>query len=705
MIMMRQIFTILLFFFTLSTVLLLSFTFYSFLFLDISLELPEEDSLLLDDEGQVIHRLNNRRVVTQDEIPKRLKQAFIAIEDERFYRHWGVDPLGLLRAMIKNLQAKRILQGGSTITQQLAKIAFLSPERTFTRKLHELIIALRLEHMYTKDEILYHYLNHIYLGHGVYGLGEASSFYFDRDVQELSLEEMALLAGITQSPGRYSPLLQPEEAYYRRNLVLEKMEELMMIDPLEAQRARERPVEIPKNQEKSRVAPYFQDYIIEEMKSILGDTPQKTTIYTTLNLTIQREVERAIDTFLMDKENPPQVAVLVLDPHTGGIKAMVGGRDDEESFFNRATMAKRQSGSAFKPITYASALEGGLTAISSFRSTPTLFKTENGSYQPENFNKEYFYRDITLREALQYSDNVVSVKVQEEITVEETLKLAKSLGFTDHLPKTLSLVLGTGEVTPLSMALSYCSFANGGYGVKSYGIKEIKREDEVLYHRSPWKRRVLGEGTAFLITNILEGVINQGTASKIREKAPSFSAGKTGTSQDNRDAWFIGYTPSLLTCVWIGHDYPKDLKKTGGELAAPLWAKIMRGVIEEEGWRVPPGILREEICADTLLLVEESCSKTFEEYFLVGTEPSRSCSRHPQEEKDLFKIKEILEKDSTPSIEKKNREDKRHLFHGEKREEIEVEPIEVEEIDIDMREEEDSIKKIEDKIRSFLQGA
>lgn len=682
----------------------------SFLFIDIELDVEKEDTLLLDVHGEIIKILRTKRRIGRDEIPLTMKEAFIAIEDERFYRHIGLDPIGLLRAAITNLKERRIVQGGSTITQQLAKNAFLTHERTFYRKLQEMILALRLEHRYSKDEILYHYLNHIYLGHGVYGVREASLFYFSREVEELSLAEIALLAGITRAPELYSPLVHPNEALFRRNLVLDKMEDLQLIKSSEAEEARRRSLDLSIHRDEDLVAPYFQDYILEDLELIIGEEeiPPGHTIYTTLQLEIQREVEEIASSFLWSLssyQEPPQLAILVLDPQTGEIKAMVGGRDYQESAFNRVTRAKRQSGSAFKPITFAAALEEGLTPISTFMSQPTTFSTGDTTYQPENFNQEYFYREITLREALCYSDNVVAVKIQEEITPEKTLDLAYSLGFTTPLPGSLSLVLGTGEVTPLEIAQSYSSLANGGYQVQIHGIREVRDGEKILFKQGDSKRRVLREGTSSIITSILEDVIREGTARGIRGTAPPYSAGKTGTSQENRDAWFIGYTPSLLTCIWIGYDYPKDLEATGGSLAAPLWAKIMGSIApDEKGWKSAESILKREICKETVLLSTESCPETIEEYFLPGTAPSMRCNKHPQSERstpwslrdDFFPQEEDVEEDPWREEDGEDGEDEKD--EGEREENEDREEREEDEKDWGLWKEE-----IKEKIQSFLQ--
>lgn len=656
---------------------------------DIELEKGQEESVLLDRDGNIIHRFTPWNLSSGSEIPENLSNAFIAIEDERFYRHLGIDPLGVIRAAYTNFRAQEIVAGGSTITQQLAKNAFLSPERTFSRKIQELILALRLEQRYQKEEILLHYLNHIYFGHGVYGVGEAAHFFFQKEVQALKLEEMAVLAAITRAPALYSPLLRPERVLARRNLVLDKMEELEMITGQEAEKAQEAPLKVTDNPRDETTAPFFLQHIWEELQKHWkekDEIPPGLTIHSTLDPRVQEVVEGAREVFLSTAVHPPQLAVIVLDPKKGSILALVGGKDDQESTFNRATRAQRQSGSVFKPITFAWALESGLTPLSSFYSRPTTFQTLEGNYQPQNFNAHYREREITLREALRYSDNVVAVKIQEEVTVEKTIALAQQMGIESPLPQSLSLVLGTGSVTLLEMVQAYSVFANQGFLVPAHGIKRVTTRKETLYTANWDQKRVLKEGTAFLITHMLQEVITQGTARKIRDQAPTHGAGKTGTSQQQHDAYFVGYTQEYLTGIWIGYDEPKDLGGTGGELAAPLWADIM-GALDGDpspGW-VPQGVQEKSICQESHQLAGPGCPNPFQEYFLPGSSPYLYCQKHGEKKipGNLFQKRGEKEEEG----EKKTLPDE-NQEQGIKGEEKEQEEIQ---------------KRREEKIRRFLE--
>lgn len=560
---------------------------------------PPASSQILDMNGNLItniHATENRTLVTLDKIPKNLQNAFIAVEDNRFYEHSGVDPRGILRALYSNIVSGEVAEGGSTITQQLAKNAFLSQDRTITRKIQELVIAVRLEQQYTKDEILEMYLNQIYFGRGAYGVQAAAQTYFGKDVSQLNLSECAMLAGIPRSPNYYSPLNNLSAAMERRSEVLDQMAKYNYITADTAAKTKREQLQLvnPKEEEQNHTASYFIDYVTQEMIDKFGaDAVYKEglKIYVTLDMNMQKAAEQAVNSLLptyYDDANglkQPQGALVAIDPTTGYIKAMVGGRGTDQ--FNRATMAVRQPGSSFKPFTFATALEANMTPDTTIEDKP--FKL--GDWQPQNYNRT-FSGTVTMRQTAINSLNVPTVRLAEKVSIDKVLATAQNLGISTLVinskpgepnDKNLAASIGglTQGVTALDMAGAYSAFANHGIYTKPVAVvKVIDRKGKVIYENKPETKQVLTERTATLLTDMLQDVMTKGTGTGAKINRPS--AGKTGTTDNYQDAWFAGYTPNLVAIVWMGCDDNAQMPGiTGGTVPAKIWQNFMNAALKD----------------------------------------------------------------------------------------------------------------------------
>lgn len=527
--------------------------------------------------------------VRSKEIPRVVKEAFVAAEDRRFYQHHGVDIIGILRAAWYNLLNRKIVQGGSTITQQLARNAFLSPSRTFKRKIQEIFLAILLERYYTKDEILTFYLNRIYFGEGAWGIGAAAKTYFDKQVEDLTLAETALLAGLVRAPSYYNPFKNPEEALARRNTVLKQMEECGFSTPEQVAKAQAEPLNLKRGMIYNPEYPYpnFVDYVIATVEERFGDSVLfrgGLKIYTTLDIKAQQAAEAAMKNpsffpaRVRDSQGllQPQAAVVLLDPNTGAIRAMVGERNHVANRqYNRAYQAYRLPGSAIKPIlAYAPAIEYlGMTPDSVVVDEPVRF----GSYEPKNYDGRY-RGAVTLRDALAHSINVVAVKLLNTVGLERAAAFARNLGIeVDPAKDGLAAALGATHhgVTPLQMAAAYAAFANGGYYVKPYAVTRIVAPDgSVLAEYRPELRRAMKTETAKAIASMLKSAVQYGTGTKA--KIDNLAAGKTGTTDKGEDLWFCGWVPQMVGVVWMGWDLPRSMPGAyGGEYCAPMWRYIM----------------------------------------------------------------------------------------------------------------------------------
>lgn len=579
-----------------------------------------EASTLYDAEGEILASLGRGSgpFIPFGEIPRPVRDAVVAIEDFRFWSHPGVDLVGIARAVVVNLRRGGRAQGGSTITQQLARNLFLSPEKTYTRKFQEAIYALLLEARYAKSEILALYLNRVYFGDGAYGIEEAAQTYFGKSARALTLAEGALLAGLLRAPSRYSPYVNPDLALERRALVLSRMEELGLITAEEAERAKEAPLLLAGR--RGGQAPYFTDYVEAWLVERFGANrvfQEGLRVLTTLDQEVQFAAEEAL--------GEHQGAIVAIDPHTGHITAMVGGRDYRESQFNRATQSRRQPGSAFKPFVYAAALEQGWRMNDLVEDVPRAY----GGYAPRNFKEEY-WGAVTMKHALVESLNNGSVWLLNQVGVDRVLELARRLGITTLTPDDRHLAIALGGLTqgviPLEMAAAYVPFANGGLWYEPIPVKEVRdRSGNLLYVHRPRPRRVLSEEVAYFITDMLSDAITRGTGVAAAIGRPQ--AGKTGTTDDQVNAWFVGYTPELVAAVYLGNDDGRPVPGGGGTLAAPVWGRMMSAALSSRppsSFSVPPFVVT-GIPVDifTGLLANEACAFREFDSFVAWQVPDR----------------------------------------------------------------------------------
>ena len=741
-------------------------------------------SIVYSEEDGVVGKflLENRIPISYERFPKPMIQAFVAAEDAEFFQHKGIDYKGIVRALLKNLIAGRIVQGGSTITQQVTKTFFLTPKRSLLRKLKEVAYAFGLEHHLTKEEILSLYLNNIYLGNGAYGVEAASESYFNKRVEQLNLAEIAMVAGLVKAPSRYSPINNFSRAKSRQAYVLGRMTELGFINQDQKDRALRTPIKLQsRDSAYFSKAPYFTEFIRHQVERKYGKEKlyqEGLRIYTTLDLNLQRAAQQAVETGLREldkrqgfrgpirtlspnevkalskkkgsflplalheiheavilskddakksygiwvenrkgvlpysgmawalnvkprptfkpgklkdpsallqpgdvvqvkvmeiakKDQPPtftleqdpqvQGALLCIDPKTGYVKAMVGGRDFSESQFNRAVSSRRQPGSAFKPLIYAAAIEKGYTPSTVLMDSPIEYSDHDGGnyWAPKNYDKNYM-GPITFRNALAHSRNVVTVKILEDIGMGHALKFIKKLGIESPVKRNLSIALGTSDVSMLELVSAFAVFANGGERVKPIFIRKIATmKGEVLEENDPYieleekeekdeegehigkaspplKERVISPQHSFLMTHLMEGVVQHGTGQRAKVLGRPV-AGKTGTSSDYSDAWFVGYSPSLLAAVWVGYDDKTSIGKneTGSRAALPIWISFMESALRDtpaEKFRVPEGILMVKVDLETGLPATGDGKETIWEAFSDGNFPFPAEKTGPQKE-------------------------------------------------------------------------
>ena len=600
-----------------------------------------------------------RRQVTFKDLPAALVHAITSIEDRRFFDHHGVDVFGVARALLRNAGEERIGQGGSTITQQLVKNTYLTPERTLRRKYAEAMLAFTLERRLSKEDIFALYCNEVYLGQreafAVRGVDQAARVYFGKDLPNLTLSEAATIAGMIQSPSRYSPVRRNEETRTRRNTVLRTMVRDGFIKLEEATAAANEPLKIAEfDPARESIAPYFIDYVNRVSEAGASTRPGSDTkpvaesepaarmsanrgqdagapIVTTIDLNLQQLASEAIkhqldrlDGVYKSRGLTPQAALVALDPGTGNVLAMIGGRDYEQSQLNRAIDAKRQPGSVFKPFVYAAALENGMSPLTMFHDAPQEFiYARTQKYRPSNYGGAFSMQDVTMRTGLVKSLNVVTVDVAMQTGLARVANTAAKFGLPRPVPYP-SLALGTTEATPLQMAAAYATFTNGGKRVLPRVIEssDVNREAE----------QVVKPETAFMITNMLEGVINEGTARAARGSIRYTAiAGKTGTS---RDGWFVGYTPNLVCAVWIGFDDNKQLGLTGAEAALPVWTEFMKAAVDlrpefgGKSFEQPDGITIVDIDPQTDQLATSECPTRELVALLTTQAPKSECFRH-----------------------------------------------------------------------------
>jgi penicillin-binding protein 1A len=710
---------------------------------------PETGTKIYADDDVLVGELKIEKgvFVPLNKIPEHMKNAAIAVEDSRFWKHKGIDYIAIIRALLKDIVYVQLKEGGSTITQQLAKVIFLTPEKTVKRKLREAALAVKIEKNLKKEEILELYLNKIYFGHGAYGVEMASRVYFGKSVRDITLSEAALLAGLIKAPVLYSPYNNLAKAKERQQIVLSRMEEEGYIKRSEKENALKQPIYLSNVRKGVEANNYFVEYVRRYLEEKYGEDMvyrEGLKVYTTLNRNAQLSAARAIQeglreldkrrgwrgpidhrndidvkkeltskesrgmvvantgdissglvlkvsekeaviktrgvlgkltigdakwaskiidpkkgksTFLKDfnltkilkigdvvrvgiktmkgnnlqltLEQEPQVegAIVALDPETGFIRAMVGGYDFIKSDYNRAVYARRQPGSAFKPIIYAAAMDHGFTPASIINDEPVVYYGgPKGEWSPENYDHK-FYGPTRLREALTYSRNVVTIKLLEAVGVDNVIDFARHLGFQGEIPRDLTISLGSMSVTPLELALSFDVFASGGMKVKPIAIKYIiDSKGRVLESSEPESEEVISPQTAFLITSMMEDVVKYGTGWKAKALGRPV-AGKTGTTNEYRDAWFVGYTTDLVSVVWVGFDDMRSLgpMETGARAASPIWVSFMKNVSDSEPREFTPpdnGIVSCLIDPATGLLSRDEAG-AIKEYFKEGTEPKQ----------------------------------------------------------------------------------
>ncbi|GAB4270165.1 MAG: hypothetical protein Kow0029_06770 [Candidatus Rifleibacteriota bacterium] len=610
---------------------------------------PNLTSQIFDCNGKLLARLHaeeNRTVIlSSKEIPKIMKDAVVAIEDERFYQHYGIDIIGIIRAMVKNIKAGRVVQGASTLTQQLVKNAFLTSEKTFKRKAIEAMMAFQLERKYSKEEILTLYLNEIYFGHGAYGLAAAAELYFGKKPQELTIAECAMLAGIPKSPVAFSPIRNPKNNRERRDLVLAKMVELGFITPAQYEEAKRENPKLLELKAQEPKAPYFIAYVRDQLLEKYGANLVYNgglKIYTSLDLELQEYAEAAMASAPIFAEYPIEKypglngSLVCLDPKNGHIKAMYGGRSFEKSQFNRVTQAYRQPGSSFKPFVYGCALEEGMlpsdTILDEFISYTNPWTKV--VWAPKNYDLKY-HGTVTLMKALCKSYNIPAVKLIDKLTPAKVIRFAKKLGITAQMEPNLSLALGSGQFTPLEMASAYGVFANLGIYCRPLSIlKVVDRDGNVLEENFPRAKEVMKATNAAMMCDMLRIAVERGTG--VRARIPGYNVGgKTGTTNDYVDAWFNGFSPDLVTVVQFGFDMPRSLgpRKAGGSVAGPVWKAFMEKALKhysKKDFPVPEGAVRCRVCMTSGKLASKNCPgrEVVSQVFPVGSQPLTECQHY-----------------------------------------------------------------------------
>ena len=588
---------------------------------------------VFDNQGRFVGRLlpEKRYWAPIDRIPPFLQKAVVAVEDARFYEHGGIDIRGIARALVKDVVKGRMVEGGSTITQQLIKNRYLSGEKTIERKLDEARMAMEFEKKYTKRQILEMYFNEIYYGNGAWGIAQAARIYFDKNPEDLTDAECALLAGVPKNPGRYNPLGKAANVTRRRDVVLKRMVDLNIITPRQKQRLRTQRVTFMQPGQAPQYLAHIRAKLIERYGAeVIEQGGLEVTA--ALDLNLQKQAEQALAEGVRRIAPRMQGALVCLDPATGDVLAAVGGVDAGKGAYNRAFSAKRQPGSAIKPLIYAAALERGITAGSIWNDTPVAYnRGNNETWKPLNYGRKN-YGDLSLRQALAYSDNVITVKLLETIGVPYFADFAGKMGLPLRAQNGLSLALGTDEVTLNDLVQAYTPLATGGMRSEARTIIRVyDRRRRAWTETPPAVTPVLAPAAAFITTQMMKDVMTYGTAKALRrfsQERPS--AGKTGTTDDYRDAWFIGYTPQVITGVWVGYDKPRPGGKgfTGGAAAAPIWERFMRKAVAAKpvvDFPRPEGVVSVAIDPATGLLAAEGCPKRRDEFYIAGTEPTAYC--------------------------------------------------------------------------------
>ncbi|MCB9515362.1 MAG: PBP1A family penicillin-binding protein [Candidatus Latescibacteria bacterium] len=635
---------------------------------------------VLDLNGDVYgsYGIENRVAIPLDEMPRDLINAVLSVEDRRFYEHWGLDILRWPKVLLTDIKIRlrsrsAPLQGASTLTQQLARDLFLTKDQRIERKLKEMILTLKIERAYSKDEILTMYLNQVYFGAGAYGVEAISRTLFDKPTSELDLVQCALVAGMPKNPWAYNPLRFPERATQRRNLALAMMADNGCVDPAALDSLQALPLEVEEHKPERRSGSYYLEYVRQYLEDRYGSDRlyrDGLTVETTIDPRAQRVAEEEMEKYVRYLEERMryehtyanvsaridsgevvpaaeqylQSSVLVLEPETGAIRAMVGGRDFTQSEFNRATQAPRQPGSAFKLFVYLAALENGFAPSDKIMDTPVSIDIPGQSkpYKPKNHSGK-FLGEITLREALNKSINIPAVKLVDRLGTVTVIDYARRLGIDSPLPPVISLALGSVEVNLLELTGAYATVAAGGVRSEPFAVRRVvDRWGQVLEEHQPERHEVIDPRSDYLITSMLETVISQGTG--IRARSLGFrhpAAGKTGTTDYNFDAWFLGFTKQYACGVWVGFDEKKSMGRwmEGSHAALPIWTEVMKRLHEDLPslpFEAPEGIVKVAVCTESGLLPTRYCPNTVQEVFIEGQEPSRLCDRHSPGESALM---------------------------------------------------------------------
>ncbi len=611
----------------------------------VGLETPRT-SVVYAADGSVLaewHGEQDRTVVPFDSIPMHLRNAVVAIEDQRFYEHKGVDSEAILRALKVNAETQQVEQGGSTITQQLVKILFTKGERTLTRKLKEALLANQLEQKIDKDHVLGTYLNTVYFGSGAYGAESASRHYFGRPVSSLTLPEAALLAGTIQSPSRFDPIYHPEDSKRRRDVVLDKMAEQGYITPRQARQAKEAPIGINPREDVRQTAPYFVEYVKRDLIDRLGSKAVfggGLRVYTTLDPAIQEAAEKSAAR--LSAEADPEVAIVTVRPSDGRVLAMVGGRDFAKNQFNLAAQGRRQPGSAFKPFVLVTALEKGVGPQQVFEATPYSVPVKDGVWQVDNYENRKTKPRITLQAATNWSVNAVYARLIMQVGAKNVVKTARRMGITTPLDPDPAIALGGLKrgVSPLEMASAYGTLANEGVHAVPTGILRVTDDaGKPVYEPKTKPTRALDRAVAVQASLMLHEVVEQGTATKA--KFGKWAAGKTGTTQSYRDAWFVGWSGDMATAVWVGYPQAQIAmtnvhgdKVTGGSIPAEIWSAYMKQATKVRSAPVTPAgdastsVVMVRICRDSMLLANQKCPRTIDLYLATELVPQETCTLH-----------------------------------------------------------------------------
>ena len=602
-----------------------------------SFSMPEA-SVLYDVNGQRISGLADRSGVnvSLDKISPYFQNAVIAVEDKNFRKHHGIDIVGILRAVYTDIRYRSIVEGGSTITQQTAKNLYLSNEKTFTRKIKELYYAILLERKYSKDEIMALYCNTIYFGEGAYGIEVAALTFFGQHAQDLDLAQAALLAGLPQWPSNYDPYLHPDLAKQRQAIVLDRMQTVGAITAQEKQVASAEALHYQKSSLSQGEAPYFVAMVRDYLREKYGERQVYQgglRVYSTLDIDMQNVANQAVQSGMQNRNPDLQVALIALDTSSSQIRALVGGKNYSTSQLNRV-YASRQPGSTFKPFVYSMAIEQGWTAADQIMCEEVQFDVPGSApYRPTDYGTNpYHQKDFTLKEAVMISDNVVAVRLNDQIGPDNSAQHARKFGFS-NISAVLSLPLGSNVVRPIDMAAGYAVFANRGlHTPASYIVRIEDQKGKVLEEIKPSSQRIISAANAYIITNMLTGVLEPGgTGAGLKARVGRTAAAKTGTTDEYKDAWFVGYTPQLSCAVWVGYDRNQAVNLAGSVAAGPIWADFIKGAsakLPEQDFRKPTGVTNVPICLDSGSIATEYCPRTIGMAFEAGSEPQDLCPLH-----------------------------------------------------------------------------